>query len=76
MKIKNLFTNLAVWLVFAAITLFLLAVLSLIVMLLWNWLMPQIIVCARINLFQAFLLLSLVSTLTFDKTKIFKYLYE
>jgi ABC-type bacteriocin/lantibiotic exporter with double-glycine peptidase domain len=50
--------------------------LSLVTMLLWNWIMPGIILCDRINVLQAMGLFALISLLTFDKSKLFNWLYE
>jgi hypothetical protein len=52
------------------------AALSLVTMLLWNWIMPGIILCNKINFLQATGLVAITSLLTFDKSKLFNWLYE
>lgn len=52
------------------------AALTLITMLLWNWIMPGIILCNTINFWQAAGLLVVISLLTMDKSKLFEWLYE
>jgi hypothetical protein len=52
------------------------ATLSLVVMLLWNWIIPGVILCDKINFWQATGLLIISSLLTMDKSKLFSWLYE
>lgn len=66
--------------IFAALAIFgivlvIVAGLGFIVMILWNFLMPEIMLCDKIGLLQALGLLSLISLLTFDKQKLFEWLF-
>ena len=69
---RDYFGLMLVTLVVAAI----IAALSLVTMLLWNWIMPGIIICDKINFWQATGLFVISSLLTFDKSKLFGWLYE
>ncbi len=50
--------------------------LSLVVMVLWNWIMPGIILCDKIGFMQSVGLIALASLLTMDKSKLFSWFYE
>jgi hypothetical protein len=76
MKIKQTFSDVASIVVIILIVLAMIIAISLVTMWLWNWLMPEIFLCDKINLLQAVGLLALVSLLTSDKQKLFGWLYE
>lgn len=58
------------WSVVLCAIVFIISALSLVTMLLWNWVMPHIILCSRINFCQAAGLLAIVSLITFDKKRL------
>jgi hypothetical protein len=76
MKIKNIISDLVAMIVIVLIVTAMIAALALVTMWLWNWTMPNIIICKHITFWQALGILCLVSLLTFDKSKIFGWLYE
>ena len=69
-------TDVAAFVIVLLTVLFIVAVLSFVVMILWNCVMPRIIVCDKLSFLQAIGLTSLVSVLTMDKSKLFDWLYE
>lgn len=69
---KNLYGMLLVFLVITLI----IAALSLAVMLLWNWIMPALLLSLRISFLQAVGLTVLSSLLSMDKAKLFSWIYE
>lgn len=76
MKIKKHIKSLAYWLIITLITMAILSAVTLVVMLLWNLLMPGIILCDKINFWQALGLIALTSILVKDKSKLWEWLYE
>lgn len=69
---KNVYGILLVALIVVAI----LAALSFVIMMLWNLILPDVILCDEINFWQSAGLIALISLLTFDKAKLFDWIYE
>lgn len=69
---KNLYGIILVALIVIAI----IAALSFVVMLLWNLILPDVMLCDEINFWQSAGLICLISLLTFDKAKLFDWIYE
>ena len=60
----------------AVIVIAILAALSFVIMMLWNLILPDVILCDEINIWQSAGLIALISLLTFDKSKLFDWIYE
>ncbi|GEM_PF-6904418 len=71
-KQKNIYGILLVSVIVIAI----IAALSFVVMMLWNLILPGVILCDEINFWQSAGLICLISLLTFDKAKLFNWIYE
>lgn len=75
-KFKLSIDDLFALVVIIVVTTAIIAALSLATMWVWNWILPNIIICKEINFWQAAGILFLISLLTFDKSKLFGWLYE
>lgn len=76
MKLSKRTKSLLYWTIINLITVIIIAVLGLVVMVLWNQVMRGIIICDRISFWESLGLIALAAILTYDKSKLFKWLYE
>jgi hypothetical protein len=74
MKSKKLSTDLLAGLTLIGIALVIILSLSFLTMILWNLILPGIILCKPINLWQSMGLLVLVSILSMDKSKLLSWM--
>jgi hypothetical protein len=77
MKMRDFFkSGFFAWLLLTVIVIAIVAFIILLVMILWNAILFKIFFCDKINFWQSAGIIVLFSLLTFDKAKLFNWLYE